>query len=842
MATTNPIAKFIQGSDELDFTTGNLSIKTGTFTPPEYGLRPNISSLTLINIVDDSPRRLPFEIVIQVDTEQEGRFEGRRIADFLRRSGNPDNPLYLAYKPNSDVDFEPSTGQIGASIFYPVIHGFANVGGLYSESDMKTKGWFLPVNLTIHPYALGLPEIFWSATGGIILDQKEGRPNGFIVPEATTNKMTNPGFSHDIYDNGWTKASSTVYQKTIDPNHIRYGISSISIAAVAATNNTLTQSINVGNTNIHTMSARVRLIDGGTVSSTYCQLYYDSAQTTVFTQDPTDSDWWILETQGITGIASAKATGLVIKNGYGIIVDFVQIEEKAFRTPWCAGSMLGCTWSTVSTAGQHNSTSVRTVGRIREATDDMLNIEQGTIFMAVRMAYANDDGPFAAADCTFFADSTADTKFFIEWDLSTTDWRMGDGTNQAQGASDTWPTGDIKVLVGTWSTANGLKLFVGDTTSLDTDTPYATAAYTAVAFQTNGYIGSDSTPAAHHNSTFLAFGIFDRELTPTQIQNIYANVRPQLASGEAVNDIPWRWTSIGNDVTVNHDDADSGDDNYVVVGGVPGGLAAEAYFAGTASVGWNVFDRISVAYLSAFTTDSVPLPVLFNVFDSADTVAAGNSSGGYLETSVSTSAQDIFLAQERVADMMASAFFRGKTARVYVRLYDSGSNLQVRFYLSDGGGLNTYSKWRAISSTTAFEWFSCEPLGVAGVETFIMDHADRPENIRWAMEAKRTSGTANMRMDFAIMLPESDIAVLTDPSTDTGVKGFILKGRQARTYSVATEILPRVPLQVFGGPIELEPQVPAYVWFLMGSPDATQVISHALTHTVTSVVPRWPLI
>lgn len=815
MATTNPIAKFVQGSDELNFTTGNLTIRTGTFTPPEYGLTPHISDLALISIEDAEPRPFNFQIVIQVGSEQEGRFEGRRISSFLRRAGNRDNPLYLAFKPNSDVNFEPTTGQIGASIFYPIIHGKGSVGEFYASSDMKTKGWLYNASLALFPYALGLPDLLWSATGGIIIPEKDGRASGIIVAEATTTEMTNPAFSHATYDNGWTAAASLSNERVTNPPLVRTGISSIMVTALAATLNILTQNINVGDTDSYTLSARVRRLDGDEVTATDCDLYYNTALTATFTQDPTDSEWWILEKQGITGISSPTATGLIIKNGYGVIVDFVQFEKKAYRTPFCYGEMLGCAW----TGTAHASTSTRTVGRIRRATDDVLNISEGTIVMAVRLTHANNDGPFAAVDCTFFADSTTDTKFNIERDLSTTDWRFGDGTNVASTdvGADSWSANDIRVIVGTWSTANGLNLYVGDTISLDTDSP-ANAPYTAVAFQTNGYIGSDSTPAGHHNSTYLAFGIFDRELNSTQIQNVYANMRPILATGdgEEVGVFPFLWTNDGDDVVDNsHDTSGSTNaphQNYAVVyaggAGVENHLRIDCKLGGSADWPTN-----KAVYFSNFSVSVDRFsPVITTFYREQSGTGEVTASGGQYQVfpSVSTTVNHIITTGILSAiDIATYEELDERGAAIFARMNDQGSNLTIAPELVTGFNVQIIiGQYEAVSPGTSFVNVYAGEIQLPSLADIGVKRGDGEHDlsVSWGIAAKRTSGTANVEVDLGMMMPNVTQVWKSSHDSNDAV-GAIIEGRQAFTYATGGAIPVKVEdyLSVLGRGVTAKP-------------------------------------
>jgi hypothetical protein len=257
-------------------------------------------------------------------------------------AGDQSTPLYFEFNPNDDVGFEPLWGQYGANYKYEVV--FAKSPQLPGYPFESIRSGLLPrinLSLEIKPYALGLQQRVGSAIGGILEDTigtTDGISRGVIIPEATTNKMTNPIFGHGTWNNTWTNGANLTDTENTDPKFITHGKSSAKLVCTGA-GNTFTQSINVGNTNTHELSCYAKLPDGGVVSSTQVVLSYGGSQTTTYTLI---GDGWYRLTVSVTGVAAGTVTGVIVASGYTVYVDGFQIEEKAYATPMAHGDLLGC--------------------------------------------------------------------------------------------------------------------------------------------------------------------------------------------------------------------------------------------------------------------------------------------------------------------------------------------------------------------------------------------------------------------------------------------------------------------------------------------------------------------
>lgn len=151
-------------------------------------------------------------------------------------------------------------------------------------------------------------------------------------------------------------------------------------------------SINVGNTNTHTLSAYV--YDGtsgnvgGTVSSSIAVLVFNGAtQTTTYTD--MGGGWWRLTYSG-AGIASAQNFGVQVKSGKTVYVDGVQLEENQTLTSYADGTMgTGYAWSGTA----HNSTSTRTVATATYNAALGSNDATGSVSIWVKPNWSGSDGP-----------------------------------------------------------------------------------------------------------------------------------------------------------------------------------------------------------------------------------------------------------------------------------------------------------------------------------------------------------------------------------------------------------------------------------------------------------------
>ena len=553
---TDQVWKLQQGADELDLMAPPYRVKTGVI-PPDYALEPLISDTERVDIDDSQSRSFPFETNLLVSSEVEGRTATRKVVNFLRRGGDNNNPLFLVFNPSSDVGFISKWGQDG-TIYYPIIHGSASMGEFYGDSDMREKGFRIDIDLVLHPHALGQRQRLARATGGIVITQRDGRPNGTIIAPAETNDVTNSFFGHDTYDNGWTTGANIISAEETDPAFVRFGKSSAKLTAVASPNRFFAMTINVANTNDNTISFYVRREDGGEVTDSDCDVYYDVAQTgTTFTADPERTGWYIAQVT-VTGISANTLLGVVVYTGRTVYVDQFDSVESSQRVIYpINGDMLGCSWAGTA----HASASTRTAARLQAPIPEAFGLAEGTYRVALRATHDSSDW---SGDPNMFRDQNG---MRVTYSVTNTDWRINDGTNINDSASDTLSEGDTVVFHVVYGPGE-LKIYKDCNT-----TPIATGStYTPPTPGSWIYIGTDHAGASSFNYEYLDFTYFPRAMTSGEVNLDYTNIEPTITAGEALNPIPWLWTKDGDDVVDNDNTASL--DNFIVCGGVAGSADA----------------------------------------------------------------------------------------------------------------------------------------------------------------------------------------------------------------------------------------------------------------------------
>ena len=148
-------------------------------------------------------------------------------------------------------------------------------------------------------------------------------------------------YSTNSFDNFtlWPRGSSTTkftsapfeeLTATRDTTY-KYNNSTASVQLVAgATDGVYSQSINVANTNTQNVVA-FAYTNGSAVTSADLSLYYDTAAITT-TYAPMGATGWYKLTGSVTGVASAKEYGVVVKTGKTVYVDDFKVQEGVGTT------------------------------------------------------------------------------------------------------------------------------------------------------------------------------------------------------------------------------------------------------------------------------------------------------------------------------------------------------------------------------------------------------------------------------------------------------------------------------------------------------------------------------
>src|SRR3990167_9468183 len=623
---TTPVVKLIKGARTLDLNDRSKYRLGSDFVPPSINSEPDFAQGSSANLYDGASlvsrraanRGWSFSVNVIAASENE---MARAIADIqhmLNWAGDSSEPLYIKYRSNSDVAYEPLWGQDGW-LFYQIEHGVASVGGEYAETNRRATNVFVRLDLIIRPYALGLRQRLASATGGVLEDTvgaADGQSRGLIIAESTTNKMTNPIFGHATWNNGWTADAAIIAAQNTDPDFVLFGTGSAKITRTTGATLEFSQSIAAGNTNTHILSCYAKRPDGAAVTSADVVLYYNATLTTTYTS--VGNGWYRLSAS-VTGIAAATDTGIrPAAIGRTVYVDGFQLEEASYISPLVYGDLLGCSWN----GPAHASTSTRGTGRVRVASTHSFSIPHRTVRAVVKFPY---DNTFTDRMYIYQQDAGDVRLFFFPTDDA---FHFDDGTNSYVTAAQTFSADTIFVFHAVYG-PTGMTLYINGVATAATG-----ATYTPPGAGTYLYIGSDNTIAYVNNLEFYDFTTFDRAMSAAEVAADYANVTQVAAHEQRIGAIPWLWSSDGDDDVVNHNDTDANDDNYVVCGGIPGSVPAATFISGRTSTGWSTDPTM---FMWLMDSDEFIDPIEM-VNDLSGTAAADASGGAYQAVSITTAA------------------------------------------------------------------------------------------------------------------------------------------------------------------------------------------------------------
>lgn len=189
-----------------------------------------------------------------------------------------------------------------------------------------------------------------------------------IVPEATTNEITNPSF--ELNTTGWTNNGMLTFSRS--NTQVRKGFSSLNLESDAVAD--------------YVVSNTVANADGGETWTASCWVYITSGDFKLTIQE-NNAGWsdkgsatssttgqWVEVTVTVT--LSAGVTDARVKLGPNATaasqfwVDAVQFEQKAYSTTYCDGEQPGCVWAGTPHASTSSRTAqIRSGGRVRDIHD-----------------------------------------------------------------------------------------------------------------------------------------------------------------------------------------------------------------------------------------------------------------------------------------------------------------------------------------------------------------------------------------------------------------------------------------------------------------------------------------
>lgn len=820
------MARFEVGRKQYPLNDGRITLAEG-FVPPATVVasvagRDRFSGQVYEKV--GQPRGWGFTVHVDADSETEAKRILETLQLFLDRAGNPKQPLYFAYRDwGSSYPFEPTWGQFGKLDRFKVLAGQVDFSQMYELVYEDAQLIACPVTLTIDPYSYGLRQRLATAAGGVfehVAGYMDGRSRGVRVANVLTgdeNKMTNPIFGHSTWNTGWTAGANVDATRNTDPAHVLFGYSSARLICSAATLNTFTQSINVGNTNQHTVSCYAQLgnkdyQDPLSEGSFINLVYAGSTLTTRFLE--LEDGWWLLSAQ-FTGIASAQAVGVILGNGTEVYVDGFQVEQNTFPNPLCHGGMPGHSWSGTA----HNSSTQRTAaGKLKINTER--SKAEGTIQVVVR--WMARSGDLANGLYYLFQDSA--DEFTLYYDKTNNRFTFTDGTNTINSAA-TPGIGDVYIFHIGWKYTQ-LSMWVNGALA-------GNANYAITTNKPNGfYVGSTSMGASHGPFAFMGFEVYPVRMEQTQITEWYDQLAaiyflPSTTTEdviEPISPLPYFWTKDGDDVVDNHDD--SGEDNWGLVGGVPGSAEAETEWVISPSVGTKEGYWLMRTWLE-YGRFQQPNEIWYA--DLSGTADVGNASGDAVERlNLGTTALEyggVALTDASLVEKTVHVFARAKVA--------SGQDLLAYASVTPGTSQEIKSETRRVAMTTSYKWFY---IGTVYFE-YPRQLLDQHKDLRVYIWLATLTGNVNGDVDY-LMAINGAVLRIKNQSAAT-ISRLNILGREAYAANSSDALI--TPHITIGDEVHLLPGVHNLVWFVLGDDGEAHTHTNTATFTTITIRPRWLL-
>lgn len=796
-----------------------------SFVPPGGAVSPVIAQgwgLSGGSVVDrDYPDRafnLPLQISGSTVPETHGAVD--RLDTFIEMALNYwTDDLYFVYGPSDAVPYDPQWGQ---RFFYYEIKERPGSGlmGDYGLGGTRMTRLLVNLGLIISPVATGQRQRMGSATGGILEHAwaASGLSRGLVIPQATENQMTNPIFGHSTWNTGWSTGGSLVAAKNTNKEFVLFGEASARISRNASGVYIFSQSIDA-NTNgvLHVLSGYVKKPDSSAVTSSDVALLYNgSVQTTSYWYV---GDGWYRMTALFFSVIGFTTVGIAIQSvGVTVYLDGMQLEESGFVTPLCHGDMLDCSWA--STA--HNSETTRTAARYR-LDDAEINHTEATF----RIVWMPEVNSARLTGATYRLMYSTTSQMRLTYDKTNTRWAFNDGTTSITSASGkSFLPGDILVFHATMG-PDGIELYVNGVSVASNTT------YTIPSAIGDVYLGSSHIVTEHTNGTYLDFTIDDHALSSTEVLNDYNDIYQHLHGGDGcgqrLNAIPWIWTDDGDGTLDNC--YDSTHENFAFIGGVPGNLRADTDWLMEASGGQDniAFSLQNYEYLRSI------LNILEIYSDQQGTATSSADSGSQVYTFTYVGASDDYVGPIYGSDPPHVYYPEnfGKNYYLITRLEDDGSNLTAGIAVFNYGNFLLYqSEYEAIDPDSASRGIVL--IGPVGLEIDTLKDAIDVQDTIITLALKRTTGSADVLIDYIIAVPEPFLFITDDPSDF-----FVIRGKKA--YKVVSDTNRRYEdkLATRGNSLDLYPNQLNHFMHYSDIVNSGTLVTFALTLTDVGVTPRW---
>lgn len=801
----------------------DVTMATGTSANAFSGGRPVTETLR------DREWTVPFDI--RGGSGRQAQEHANRLATWLKLAlADSSERVFFEYKPDDAVDYLPTWGQGGWLRFWVKTADVIPGNRYYLVYRYGTMS-FAVIRMTIGPAALGVDQLL-GAAGGAIQDWRfGGLSTGVFIPGATTNKMTNPVFSHATPLTGWTVMSNLIARENREKRYVYPGATvSVRVSSNhASSNNRIHQDINVGNTNAHTLSAYVMMPDLSPVDATKADLWY-AGGTPACSYVHVGGGVYLVHAP-ITGVASSQAAGLRVKLGVECFLLGMQITETAgVIAPLIWGELLGADWDGTA----HASTSTTSgPGQFNLPAASVRNVSHGTAELVVMMPNARS----ASITGRFFTEDTSGFRLSYGDGLAMVD--SGDGV--ATVFNVPWAAGDVLVLHFTWGDGDRILYVNGVQVGALSFTPIDNGTYL--------FIGSNSAaavaPDLQANVVFYACTFYDRTMTAAQVAAQHAQIKPVVDRLGRVDALPWMWSYFTDFIAlrrVRNAYFPPSIFNHVVVGGVSGTLPAETVMRidtpsalGPAESGGLLISRLSVAEFIH--------PKYF--YGELSGTAEATASGGAVERRSIGIAGATYTLQIATSWPLMTAL-SGKPLYVFCRLKDHGAgNLLMRWYYNLGTSESYIADWKYIASSAAF-------LMRLGARLVFHDTTRYSRASTFAASTgffitvrRPTGSAANVDIDFYMIISEPLIKIFST-STYSGANSALYRSFDHTVIrDVLTGTFGTSEMHVAGSRFEMLPEHLNILISIQGSDSGTPaeaLITWEMTYSEFRITPRWALL
>jgi hypothetical protein len=265
------------------------------------------------------------------------------------------------------------------------------------------------------------------------------------------------------------------------------------------------------------------------------------------------------------------------------------------------------------------------------------------------------------------------------------------------------------------------------------------------------WVGSNYSGASQLVGSFYSMTIYDEYLTSVQIAQLYTASASLITSGKRVDWLPINagvYLVTGYVETDNYTLAADTASNFIVGMDIPGDAPAKTTMYYTATQGLN--QNISLS-----DWRNTPMPELW--FTDKGGTALTGAVGGSVEISAAlTTTSDTFPAYTYAASTqgIVNTFdMQAKQWYVFTVMREATATNQTtlgRAYMSVGGQ-TIYSPWQSFTTTTELRLYRLGPIGP--VEPLLASYELDNISMVIGAEVKRSSGTADMWVDYACVVP-----------------------------------------------------------------------------------------